>query len=635
MRFSHASICCLTLLLFAHLLAQDAASPHQSANPMGPARNAGVPAPGKSLHTVSRLVIVDVVVSNNGKPVHALNRDSFQIFEDGKEQSVRIFEEHSADDPSQVRKLPSLPAHTYSNFPETTVTSAANVLLLDALNTPARDQAYARQQMIEYLKNVPIDARIAVFTLASRLRMVQGFTADSKVLLAAVSGKGQEPGQSALLADPDDATMTKLNTGMQDLGASSQVMESLTQFQADQAAFQMDFRVGMTLDALHELAAYLGGIPGRKNLIWFSGSFPVNLDPDVTLSNEFSPERDYAGRLKATSDLLSANRVALYPVDARGLFPASMFNAGNPNANYSGVSHGTPSMPSNLMGRSAEGGRRERLSTNGPASNPNKFATDNANFVQTTAAEHATMQQIAQESGGEAFYDNNALKNAVGSAIENGENYYTLAYVPSDSNFDGRFRKIEVKLVNHNYRLAYREGYLAKEIPELGSNPPLNASTTAIQRGAPPSSQILFKVRVLASDNPELKGLKSQSGPAGLMADRLHGSLRRYWIDYAADMHQVAATIGADGLYHSSLEFVALAYDQDGKILNVANHTFKMNLQSAQYERVMQSGLPVHQEIDVPPGDVYLRLAVHDLATDRVGSIEIPLRSDDRAVTSR
>jgi hypothetical protein len=66
----------------------------------------------------------------------------------------------------------------------------------------------------------------------------------------------------------------------------------------------------MTLDALHELAAYLGGIPGRKNLIWFSGSFPVNLDPDVTLSNEFSPERSYAEQLKATSDLLTANRVA-------------------------------------------------------------------------------------------------------------------------------------------------------------------------------------------------------------------------------------------------------------------------------------------------------------------------------------
>jgi VWFA-related protein len=633
MRFLRAHFCCLTLLLLVQSSAQDVASPHQSANTMEQTRNANVSGTGQSIHTVSRLVIVDVVVSNDGKPVYGLKPDLFQIFENSKEQSVKIFEEHNAGEPSQIQRLPPLPANTYSNFPETMVTSAANVLLLDALNTPMKDQAYARQQMIDYLKNVPVDARMAIFTLASRLRMVQGFTADANVLLAAVSDKGQGPSKSPVLLDPDDTTATRLNAGMQDVGASSQVTESLAQFQADQAAFQMDLRVGMTLDALHELAAYLGGIPGRKNLIWLSGSFPVNLDPDVTLSNEFSPERDYAEQLKATSDLLAANRVAVYPIDARGLFPSSLFNAGNPNTNYSGVSHGTPSVP-NSTGRSAGGGRRERISTSSPGSNPNNFGADNSKFVQTTAAEHTMMQQIAQETGGEAFYDGNALKNAVDSAIENGRNYYTLAYVPSDTKFDGRFRKIEVKLADHNYRLAYREGYVAEESAQHGSNAPLSPSTGAMQRGAPPSSLILFKVRVLASDDPELRGLKSQPGPAGLMADRMHGSLRRYWIDYAADMHQVAAPLGADGLYHSSLEFVAMAYDRDGRILNVANRTFKMNLQSAQYERVMQSGLPLHEEIDVPAGDVYLRLAVHDLATNRIGSMEIPLRASDKAVTS-
>jgi len=150
--------------------------------------------------------------------------------------------------------------------------------------------------------------------------------------------------------------------------------------------------------------------------------------------------------------------------------------------------------------------------------------------------ENAVSSTGQQETGGEAFYDSNALKSAAGSAIENGENFYTFAYVPNDTKFDRRFRKIEVKLVDRNYRLAYREGYLAEEPSERASNAPLSPSTGAIQRGATPSSQIVFEVRVLASDDPELKALKSQPGPAGLMANRLHGSLRRYWIDYAADM---------------------------------------------------------------------------------------------------
>jgi hypothetical protein len=89
-------------------------------------------------------------------------------------------------------------------------------------------------------------------------------------LLAAISGQRNGPSESPILPNPDDATLTNLNTGMQDTGASSQVMDSLKQFQADDSVFQTDLRV---LDALKQLSGYLGGIPGRKNLFWFSGSF--------------------------------------------------------------------------------------------------------------------------------------------------------------------------------------------------------------------------------------------------------------------------------------------------------------------------------------------------------------------------
>jgi hypothetical protein len=44
----------------------------------------------------------------------------------------------------------------------------------------------------------------------------------------------------------------------------------------------------------------------------------------------------------------------------------------------------------------------------------------------------------------------------------------------------------------------------------------------------------------------------------------------------------------------------------------------------------MQTGMPMHQELDVPTGEVYLRIAIHDLSTDRIGSVEIPLRVPDK-----
>jgi len=629
------------------LAAQDSPSDAQPAGTSAPEAKAAAPqTAGPTIRTASNLVVVDVVVSDDGKPVKGLQRQAFHILEDGQEQTVKVFEEHSSSDASHPQAMPPLPPNTNSDFPETTVSSAANVLLLDALNTPLKDQMYVRQQMIEYLKNIPGGSRIAIFTLASKLRIVQGFTADRGPLLAALTDKRNAPGVSPTLPNPDDATPVNLVNGMKDVGASSQAIASLKEFQADQQAFQMDLQVQLTLDALNQLAGYLGGIPGRKNLIWFSGSFPLSLDPDVSLNDnasasgarnnqsratsggEFSVARDYADQLKATSDLLTASRVSVYPVDARGLFPPSMFNAANPNANYSGASHGAPSTP-NAGGRSA-GGVRTRNPASGGKGNPNAFGNDSAKFVQTTAAEHATMQEIAQETGGQAFYDSNAIKAALATAIENGQNYYTLAYIPDDTKFDGKFRRIQVKLPDQSHQLAYRQGYFADPPGAHSSNAPLSASAGAIQRGAPPSSQILFKVRVLPSDDPALYGLQSEPGPAGLMANKLTGAVKRYWLDYAADMHRVAMNVGSDGLHHMSVEFVALAYDRDGKILNVANRAFNLNLQPEQFNRILQAGLPLHQEIDIPAGEVYLRVAVHDLLTDRIGSVEIPLPALDK-----
>jgi VWFA-related protein len=636
MRFSRSfsRMALAQCLVFAIAMsAQDPApTPQPARAPSTQSKEAAPQSSGPAIRTASNLVVVDVVVSDDGKPVKGLERSAFHIFEDGREQSIKVFEQHNSADASQVQRLPVLPLHTYSNFPETTVTNAANVLLLDALNTPMKDQMYVRKQMTEYLKNIPAGARIAIFTLASKLRIVQGFTSDRAPLLAALSDKRNAPGVSPVLPDPDDTTLTNLSTGMQDVGASAQATASLQQFQADEASFQLDLRVQFTLDALKQLAAYLGGIPGRKNLIWFSGSFPLSLDPDVSLSNEFSAVRNYDDQLKATSDLLTMSRVAVYPVDARGLFTAPMFSAANQGANYSGVSHTTPSTAgASNPGTRAGGGGHARNPANGNASNPNAFAGDSSKFFQTTAAEHATMQELALDTGGKAFFDTNGIKEALANAIENGENYYTLAYIPDDAKFDGKFRRIQVKLAEQNHQLAYRQGYFADAPSAHSSNAPLSPTAAAIQRGAPPSSQILFKVRVLPSDDDALKGLESQTGPAGLMAEKLHGTVKRYWIDYATDLHQVSVIVGSDGLFHCSVEFAAIAYDRDGKILNVANRAFKLNLQSAQYNQIMQTGLPLHQELDVPVGEVYLRIAVHDLSTDRIGSVEIPLRVQEKS----
>jgi|SRR5215831_8451806 len=107
----------------------------------------------------ARLVLVDVVVTNNkGEPVTGLEKEDFEVLEDGKPQSVSNFEEHKGAPPMQI-KLPPMPPNVYTNFPLVQTADSVNVILLDALNTPMSDQVYVHRQMIKYVKTISADTR--------------------------------------------------------------------------------------------------------------------------------------------------------------------------------------------------------------------------------------------------------------------------------------------------------------------------------------------------------------------------------------------------------------------------------------------------------------------------------------------
>ena len=112
------------------------------------------------LHSTTNLVLVDVVATDHGKPVLDIAQSRFHVFEDGKERPIASFDQHRpspapASAASIEAQIASFPAHTYTNLPIYPDTGVLNVLLLDALNTPVKDQAEARREMIEYMGNIP------------------------------------------------------------------------------------------------------------------------------------------------------------------------------------------------------------------------------------------------------------------------------------------------------------------------------------------------------------------------------------------------------------------------------------------------------------------------------------------------
>src|SRR6202012_1698795 len=67
-----------------------------------------------------------------------------------------------------------------------------------------------------------------------------------------------------------------------------------------------------------------------------------------------------------------------------------------------------------------------------------------ARFLQTNFAEHSTMDQLATETGGKAFYNTNAVGEAIVKSIADGANYYTIGYIPDNTHYNGAFRNVDI-----------------------------------------------------------------------------------------------------------------------------------------------------------------------------------------------
>ncbi|HEY6274219.1 MAG TPA: VWA domain-containing protein, partial [Terriglobales bacterium] len=227
------------------------------------------PAAGKEVYesatvlkATTRLVVIDVVATNKkGEAIRDLELPDFSVLEDGKEQQIRAF---SFQEPKPAPASPALtpaavklPDNVFTNFPKYPPTSALNVVLLDALNTTLPDQAYVRDQMIKYLEKLPQGRPVAVYSLSSKLTLLQDFTSDPEVLREVI--KKLKNKSSPVLDNPaggQDAQI--LPTGVADSGMlPPDVLQSIMRFEQERVAFQTDIRVTYTLNALNAIARSL------------------------------------------------------------------------------------------------------------------------------------------------------------------------------------------------------------------------------------------------------------------------------------------------------------------------------------------------------------------------------------------
>jgi VWFA-related protein len=555
------------------------AGAQEKANTSKDKKNAGLPESGLVLHLDVRRVPVDVVVlDKKGNPVRGLKKDDFLVKEDGKTQNVLSFDWLDGSKPSPApAKLPSLPANTFMNAATTPERGPLYVLYYDLVNMGLDNQMTFRQELMKFIDDAQPGTRIALFVNAKGLHLLEGFTTDHALLREAVLRKGTGPHVPQVFLYGD-------NFGSSDVGGA--------------------------LSNLTFIAEYLEGLPGRKNLLWMADNFPIPVTPTLAVGTSkmaiaSAPAQAYSvgaqggpqvldltelerENVKHTYSALMQSQIALYPIDVSG--------------------------------------------------------------VTGNIADYQRWDMIAEATGGHAYYSDNRPHLLLDKAVEHGESYYTLSYAPSNAKFDGSERHVEVKLAKKgDYQLTYRHGYYAlsdDDVQKMYKKEPLQTRFMAakatdtlyvnIEHGAPIMHDLLFSAHLAADGTPHMatakemlaledspeyfkERKKSTKKPAPPM------KLQRYVIDYGVIDPQLRAA-EAHHQKPSPLEFAAAAYDDDGRLLN----------------SMLNQGLPAGnggkqdalfhavQELAVPPGAAFIRLAVRDTMTNRTGTLEVrlPLKAE-------
>ena len=530
--------------------------------------------PSLVLRSTTRLVQVNVVVQDkNGRPVANLKKEDFVLRDNGKTQEIRIFSVESKD--QLYAPAAQLPPNVFSNRLEQRSGAPANVtaILLDGLNTRWGDQAVARRQIIAYLERIQPQDRVGLYTLGRELRVLHDYTTDAALLLKSLARYRNLYTPVLDAAEPRPGSpMSKVDIpkNPQDPGSIAEdVAQGLMDLLKDEADFYQEQRILTSLKAVEVLANHLAGVPGRKSLVWVSGGFPMIMglldnarpaagwptshwfDPLPRQTRSSSEESLHARRITGrnfrtfgpevdrTIRALNNANLAIYPVDARGLLI-------------------TPTAYTNV----------------------------------------ASMKELAQRTGGKAYYNTNDLMNSVREAVEDSRVTYTLGYYPSDLKEDGNFREIRVRVNRPRLVVRHRRGYLDAPVQ-------LESAETVL-RDAVWSPLDATAVRLDARLD-----FSAQPAPNSLLVHIL--------VDPAS------VTFGQQGpLWLGALDVLCAQTDDLGREYHVLSETIDIKMRPETYQNRLKTGIVHRTTAPRQTGATKFRIVVRDRPSGNIGSLTIP-----------
>jgi hypothetical protein len=290
-------------------------------------------------------------------------------------------------------------------------------------------------------------------------------------------------------------------------------------------------------------------------------------------------ERHYGNDIAVTGSLLSDAQVAVYPVDARGITNNTVYSVGSDPNPMAGGNVGNSTL-SGAMGASMNGDSDVLL------------------------ASHSTMNDLAEKTGGRAFYNRNDLDKEIRESVNDGSTYYTLGYYPENKNWNSQFRNIRLKINRSGVKLQYRAGYFAVDREALAQ--------------ANPARQDQELDQAMTPDWPIATGLPFQARVTP-PSDKTQNKLV---VQYAIDPKALNFQTDDKGLERVDLTCAVRAYSVKDMDKPVKSEGRKLagSLRPEAYTKVMSGFFPCEEQVELPAGKYFLRVGVRDNSTGLIGT---------------
>src|SRR5580698_5670730 len=374
--------------------------------------------PSSVLRSSSDLVRIDVEVTDkSGKPIKNLTATQFTVTDEGKPQTITSFSYADIEAIETATATDDKPIvvsvdNEGPNAPSADAISDALrdrrliVLFFDLTSMQTDDLMRAHDAADKFVKQQMTKADVvAVVVFSTRINVLANFTNDRTVLHKAIALL--TPDNSANLASPLYAAATNGEYDVQEYSGAA--------YSPDETEFNV-FNTDQKLEAVEGLADVLGGIPGRKALVEFTGGITQTGEENRT-------------QLRAATDAANRADVSIYSIDSRGLLAAPPGGDTTTNA----------------------------------ATGTSMF-TGASVFHQTDQREDSrdTLATLSTDTGGKAFFDLGDLSDAFPKIQQENGGYYLIAYnLGAEVKRDGRWRSIHVKVNVPGGHVRYRDGYYA------------------------------------------------------------------------------------------------------------------------------------------------------------------------------